>query len=92
MQKLTGQEQNGEKWHLDKRVNVGHFLTTVAIVISMIVWAMTIDTRVAEQNIKIKNNTTAIADVETRSVRSLDAIRSSMNRINDKLDRLIERK
>jgi hypothetical protein len=89
---MEDQRKSGEHWHLDKRINVGHFLTTITIAGAMIVWAMSIDARVSEQDVMIKNNSEAIAASEARSFRSLDEIRSTMNRINDKLDRLIERK
>jgi len=92
MEKFTEQRSYESKWHLDRRVNVSIVLAMLSLAGGFTAWAITIDSRVAEQKVRIDNNTEAIADSEARSFRSLDAISGSMNRINDKLDRLIERK
>ena len=92
MEKFTEQRSNESKWHLDKRVNVSIVFAMLSLAGGFTTWAMTIDSRVAEQEVRISNNAEAIANAETRSFRSFDAIRDSMDRINDKLDRLIERK
>jgi len=92
MEKFTEQRSNERKWHLDKRVNVSIVFAMLSLASGFTAWAVTIDSRIAEQKVRIDNNSEAIANSEARSFRSLDAIRDSMNRINDKLDRLIERK
>jgi len=92
MEKFTEQRSNESKWHLDKRVNVSIVFAMLSLASGFTAWAVTIDSRIAEQKVRIDNNSEAIANSEARSFRSLDAIRDSMNRINDKLDRLIERK
>ena len=79
-------------WHIDKKVNVGHFLTTLTLAGAMIVWAMTIDSRLAEHEVRIGHNSEAIDSSEARTNKAMDDIHNVANRINDKLDRLIERK
>ncbi len=35
-----------EKWHLDKRVSVGHLSTTIVIVVTFMLWAMNLETSI----------------------------------------------
>lgn len=68
-----------ENWHLDKRVNVGHILTTIALAGAMFSWAMTMDSRM-----------TRIEVQQQQSQRSDDEIKVELRDINMKMDRLIE--
>lgn len=78
-------------WHLDKRLNVGHLITTLSLAGAMVVWAMTIETRVAEHSIQIGSIASQIERVESRNDKNMSQLTTAINRINDKLDRLIER-
>ena len=40
-----GDEPN--RWHLDKRLNIGHLLTTLVLAMALIGWGNTMDRRVA---------------------------------------------
>jgi|GEM_PF-3701084 len=86
---------NDEKeshWHLDKKLNAGHLFTTLMIAGSMVIWAMNTETRIAELSVKIDAATQQISNVEARTAVSMSNITDVINRIDDKLDRLIERK
>lgn len=78
-------------WHLDKRLNVGHLLTTISVAGLLVIWAMNMETRIAEHEIKIANNTAKIERSEDRTNKTFERVYELMNKMNDKLDRLIER-
>ena len=83
---------DNEHWHLDKRLNVGHLLTTVTVGAGVIAWALTVENAIAEHEIKIQNNTQEISHTEDRSDRDFERVYKLVSTINDKLDRLIERR
>lgn len=81
-------QQNG--FHLEKSISVGHIITTMTIVVSVVWWASTVETRLAV-------NATQIEAARTESNRqSEDAkiyraeIREQLILINNKLDRIAE--
>lgn len=80
-----------EHWHLDKRVNVGHLLTTLVLAGTMMSWAATIETRIAQHEVKIDANTYRLDRSDERFKDDLDKLYTAVNRIDDKLDRLIEK-
>lgn len=71
-----------ESWHLRKEINVGHLLTTVALTLGLISWASTMDSRVTR--LEAQQEATSIA-----LTRAIDVIDARLNRIEDKLDRVI---
>jgi hypothetical protein len=81
----------GNHWHLDKRLNAGHLLTTLSLAAAMIVWAMNIESRIATHDMQLTAISEQMDRTDSRNIRSLESISVQMNRINDKLDRLIER-
>ena len=67
-------------WHLKKEIQLGHLITTVTVGIAAIVYVSKIEQRVAVVESQINSQK------ETAGV-----LRTQLDRINDKLDRLIER-
>ena len=67
-------------WHLKKEIQLGHLITTLTVAISAVVYVNKIEQRVAVVESQM------LYQKETSSV-----LRSQLDRINDKLDRLIER-
>jgi hypothetical protein len=67
-------------WHLKKEIQLGHLITTVTVAISAIVYVNKIEQRVAvvESQVNFQKETAGV-------------LRTQLDRINDKLDRLIER-
>ncbi len=67
-------------WHLKKEIQLGHLITTVTVAISAIVYVSKIEQRVAvvESQVNYQKETSIV-------------LRTQLDRINDKLDRLIER-
>ena len=69
-----------ERWHLKKEIQLGHLLTTFTVAMSAVVYINKIEQRVA------------VIESQMVSQRESAAIlRSQLEKINDKLDRLIER-
>lgn len=93
------EEQNRE-WHLDRKFSIGLVLTIVGQTVGIIIWAATLSATVNEMRsidqrhdaaISVlsgakENTTNRITGLEA----SVTAIISNLNRIENKLDRLIE--
>lgn len=70
-------------WHLSKTISVSHLITTVAMVISMVIYVGDIKEDVAIQGVEINN----IKDtIDTRSAQHDEMFHT----INGKLDKLFE--
>jgi len=67
-------------WSLDKRVNLSHILTTMAMIMSLFIWGNKIDQRVTTLEAQTKNSEVTAGLHYKRP-----------ERIEDKLDRLIEK-
>ena len=68
-----------ENWHLDKRVNVGHLLTTLVIAGGLFIWAMNTDSRITRLEVR-----------QEQSIRTAQEIKGELQILNRKMDRLIE--
>lgn len=68
------------KWHMKKEIQLGHLITTFTVAISCVVYINKIEQRVAVMEAQM------IAQRDSAIL-----LRSQLDKINDKLDRLIER-
>jgi len=69
-----------DSWHLDKRLNVGHILTTILLVGALLgIWT-DMDKRVTRLEVQQEESQRVAAD-----------IKRELREINRKMDRLIER-
>ena len=84
-------ENNHHAWHLDKTVSIGHILSTLIIALSIFSWGLAIDKRVEQnsQSIGFLSENQRRVEVHVESTRT--EIRQDLSRINQKLDRLVER-
>lgn len=73
-------EHDRRKWHLDKRLNVGHILTTVTLTLGIFIWASKMDSRITVLEVQQQNS--AATGIE---------IKNQLADLNRKLDRIIER-
>jgi hypothetical protein len=89
------------KWHLDKRVNISHFIATILLAASIVKWGNTIENRIsvleAQKQQESEYFQREMQGMREEAVRSSELLRSeisrlrqSQDRINDKLDRIIE--
>lgn len=89
------------KWHLDKRVNISHFIATVLLAASIFSWGSGIENRISileaqkqQESEYIQQQMQGIREDSLRNSELLrgeiSRLRQSQDRISDKLDRIIE--
>jgi hypothetical protein len=72
-----------EGWHLRKEVNVGHLLMTVTLAAGLVAWGQQIDQRVTRLEVLAESH----REAQDRAIQVLEA---RFDRIERKLDRLVE--
>lgn len=78
-------------WHLDKRLSIGHLVTTVSVAIGVILFFADVDKRV-DQNTSEIAHTRELMRVEQQNLRQkVDEIDDTVKGVDRKLDKLIER-
>lgn len=98
---MTEQFRNGH-WHLDKRVSVGHLVTTITVAIAVVAWSFQIQGRIAINELKIGNNEKAIMNIRAdQSVQYSEIIRQierfdtkvseQLRHLHDKLDEKLDK-
>jgi len=80
-----------EHWHLDKKVNLSHMVTTMILLISGVVYVGDIDTKVEKQGIQIESLQEKVEQQRDDTKSMFTQLRSDMKGIDQKLDKLIER-
>lgn len=73
-----------EHWHLDKKVNVGHILTTIALLLAGIAVLHGIDNRLTALEVRVEETTRQNMEYQRQTT-------DALVRIEAKLDRAIER-
>lgn len=85
-------ESNNNGWQIDKKVSVGHLLTTIVMAMSAVTYANTFDKRIDQNAMKIDY---LAADQEKTEKRQNDfqkEMRDGVKALDNKLDRIIEPK
>lgn len=85
-------ESPHESWHLDKRFNVGHLLSTIVLAGAMFGWASSMESRVAVLTAEIQSIRDASQNNQDAMLREMTYLRDNVQKLNDKIDRLIEKK
>lgn len=77
-----------QTWHIEKSVSVGHLLTTLALLAGFVVsWAQ-MNTRIETQNVQIQAVDAKLEREIVRQAEDMQAVRSSLMRIEDRLERM----
>jgi len=84
-------EMADEHWHLDKKVNLSHMVTTMILLISGVVYVGDIDTKVEKQGIQIESLQEKVEQQRDDTKSMFTQLRSDMKGIDQKLDKLIDR-
>lgn len=71
-------------WHLDRRISLGHLVTTVTFLVAMVLWGARLETRITV------TETTVQAQKEQVNT-GLHDVKVRLQNIEAKLDRAIER-
>lgn len=80
-----------KRWHLDKRLNIGHMLTTAVIVGSGIMMLNDLQDQVVITSAEVSHQRELIDRVENLArTRSIET-RQQLDKIDGKLDRLLDR-
>lgn len=75
-----------QHWHLDKNISVGHLLTTLALAGSVLVWAMSMDTRVTVLEAELAHSQKYDERMERDWRETMQKLESALIRIEAKLD------
>jgi len=65
----------GERWHLDRRVSVGHLLTTLAVGASALFWLSDVESRVSLNAQALAAATQRLDRVEARQTTALTELK-----------------
>lgn len=77
---MSEQNEQIDRWHLKKEIQLGHLITTFTVAIAAVLYINKIEQRVS------------VIEVQITSQREASVLlRTQLEKINDKLDRLIER-
>lgn len=79
-------------WHLDRTVSITHIISTAAVVISLFTWGGSIDKRIDQNSQNISHLAKMQSRQENRINEVKKEIRADLQIINNKLDRIIERR
>ncbi|MBI5138005.1 MAG: hypothetical protein HZA24_11815 [Nitrospirae bacterium] len=78
-------------WHLDRRVSVGHLVTTLTVLVAMVLWGARLETRIVlmEQDAARQARVDARQEADVQRLR--EEIREELKSLNAKMDRFFER-
>lgn len=80
------EQQPNNRWHLDKRVSVGHLITTLAMVAAVSMWLLRLEGRIDLVDQRDAQISARIEMLDAdRKIRDDEIIRK-LERIEDKLD------
>lgn len=81
-----------EPWHIKREIQIGHLITTMSVAFSVIWYAGKLEQRIAlvEQSIVMQRERDLSQD--NQASMSYQQMRQQLDRIDSKLDRLIEAK
>ena len=88
---MPERDEDGGSWHLDKRVNVGHMLTTAMLFGAMLVSVNDLQDQVVRNTAEFKHQREIIARVEVISAQRDRDTKAQLDRIDSKIDRLLDR-
>ncbi|WP_299262901.1 hypothetical protein [uncultured Psychrosphaera sp.] len=76
-------QQSAEQWHMKKEVNLVHIITTIGIFVSCFWYFSDLDKRIAA-------NEQSISYVQSLRTEDQKRVEKQLDKINAKLDRLLE--
>lgn len=82
---------NDGKWHLDKRVQVSHIVATVSACLAAFAYLSQMRQDIAVLQHQMTQQALRDERQDVQTVKNVDALQSQLLRIEDKLDRVIQR-
>jgi hypothetical protein len=88
---MMSEDDERTNWHLDKRVNVGHMLTTICLFGALLVSINDLQDRVLKNTSEFEHQREIIARVEVISAQRDRDTKAQLDKIDSKIDRLLDR-
>lgn len=96
---MDSADTESQHWSLDRRVTVGNLVTTLAVIVSVVVWSQKLEHRVAmvestveDMNVRI-NTVTERTDIQyTELLRRIDRLHADQQRQYENLRDLLDAK
>ena len=79
------QEQPNNKWHLDKRVSVGHLITTTAMVCAAALWLLRLEGRIDLVDLRDVQLAERLEQIDLQRIQRDTEIIRRLERIQDTL-------
>lgn len=88
---MSGDSPGESAWHLDRRVSVGHLVTTLTVLVAMVMWGARLETRIVLMEQDAARQARVDARQESEVQRLREEIREELKSLNAKMDRYFER-
>lgn len=76
-------------WHLDRRISIGHLVTTVTLLVAMTLWAGRMDTRISLLEVSLTRQVSVDRRQDESTQRLREEIREELRALNEKIDRYL---
>ena len=80
------------RWHLDRRVSVGHIVTTLAVAVGVVLWMQRLEAGTMLNAQAAALQSVRIDRLEDRTESQFREIKESLARIEQKLDRKADKR
>jgi hypothetical protein len=84
-------DDRDNKFHVDKSISVGHMVSTLALAGALAGFVFSTNTKVETVAIRVNNIEQRVERDAARQVQDMGLLRDQLSRMEDKLDRVIER-
>jgi hypothetical protein len=79
-------------WRLDRRVSLGHLVTTAMVLVAMVLWGGRLETRLVLLEDAAPRQAAVDARQDAAALRLRQEIRDELRQLNAKLDRLWQKR
>jgi hypothetical protein len=76
-------------WHLDRRISIGHLVTTATLLVAMMLWAGRMDTRISLLEVSLTRQVAVDRRQDEATQRLREEIREELRSLNEKMDRYL---
>lgn len=76
-------------WHLDRRISIGHLVTTATLLVAMVLWAGRMDTRISLLEMSLTRQVTVDRRQDEAAQLLREEIREELRALNEKMDRYL---
>lgn len=87
---MADESTSGDGFKLDKRISVGHILTTVTVAIALFTWAAKLETRIDRNELRIANAEQAVAELRINNASQYTEIIRRLERLDTNAQKHLE--